>query len=773
MPSFYPENIPQEMKDIAQWVLWKIEQVIDKDTREPEIDLLTGEIKLTKVPYQPNGRKASITDPLSWSSFEVAFAANNPSNFAGLGLVLTKENGIVGVDFDHVPHDCTSLVDGCTTKGWDEGVLTEISDFNSYTELSQSGEGAHVFCKGTIPMSGRKKDNHEMYCDKRFFAVTGNHIKGTPITLNDAQECVTKYYELWFEQSNTKRKSLDNQSRPQSPEMSDEEVLLHCQKAVNSEKFNKLHSGDIDGYHSNSEVQHAYCSLLAFYTQKREQIDRMLRASGLHDEKWGRRGKYTLDKVLNGLTEVYQKTVTESIKQREETQEVEEISATELTELILKQHDDNRIPDLSKLLPDDHFLNIFPSWMSRLTDTYYEFQVCGAFWELSAVTQGKVKLELKQGTIKPNVWFELIGRSTTSRKSTAVNNTSSIWAAVSGEILNNDDFSLEGYLESLSVNPVSNFVRDEVAGLFAKYKQKYNDGIFDAECTLFDGKNYKKTLASKGKKVPETFEIRDPFITHFYATTPDRLQGSLALEDFASGYGIRFLYAYPSYPKARKDIDLEDEEDTEKWGEVVTRLKTLYNYFSRTDSINFKITPEALRTYNNIASELENITDNILDGLLDSAAGRAQDYILKLAILIEIGKLKPSFEITQESIELASLLVINFFLPCFTSIRDLLYEDVKHNMIEKMLKIFRNKNGVCTKSELITLGHFLKSERDSALDALLECGAVEEKINSETKQHIYILKNDNKPKIKIDSLAKRFQNLQFKSFSKFSKLRNG
>ena len=320
----------------------------------------------------------------------------------------------------------------------------------------------------------------------------------------------------------------------------------------------------------------------------------------------------------------------------EEAKEVDEISVEELKDLIKKQHDDNRMPDLSKLLPDDHFLNIFPAWMSRLTDTYYEFQVCGAFWELSAVTQGKVKLELKQGTIKPNVWFELIGRSTTSRKSTAVNNTSSVWAAVSGEILNNDDFSLKGYLEALSRNPVSNYVRDEAAGLFAKYKQKYNDGIFDAECTFFDSKNYRKTLASKGKKDPQTFEIRDPFITHFYATTLNRLQGSLALEDFASGYGIRFLYAYPSYPKARKDIDLEDEEDAEKWGAVVTRLKTLYNHFNRTDNINFKITPEALRTYNNITAELENITDDILDGLLDSAAGRAQDYILKLVPLQKI-----------------------------------------------------------------------------------------------------------------------------------------
>lgn len=96
-------------------------------------------------------------------------------------------------------------------------------------------------------------------------------------------------------------------------------------------------------------------------------------------------------------------------------------------------------------------------------------------------------------------------------------------------------------------------------------------------------------------------------------------------------------------------------------------------------------------------AELENITDNILNGLLDSAAGRAQDYILKLAMLIEIGKTEQYFESTEESVQIASLLVINFFLPCFTSIRDQLFEDVKRNIIEKMLKIFRNKNGTCTK----------------------------------------------------------------------------
>jgi len=384
--------------------LWKLEQVVDKDTREPEIDPLTGENKLTKVPYQHNGKKADTTRKETWTTYEQTLAVYDSSDkYTGLGFVFTKETGFVGVDFDHVLHAGATREDGCVMKQWDEGVLTEISDFNSYTEFSQSGEGVHVFCKGTLPTAGRKKDNREMYWDSRFFAVTGDHINKTPITLNEAQECITDYYEVWFEQSSTKSKSLDNQSRSKSPDMTDEEILLNCRKAANSEKFRRLHSGDTSGYHSNSEAQHAYCSLLSFYTEKREQIDKMLRATALYDKKWDRRGKYTLDKVLNGVTEVYRGTATESINQREEREEVEEISAAELTELILKQHDDNRIPDLSKLLPDDHFLNIFPSWMSRLTDTYYEFQVCGAFWALSAATQGKVKLVLKQGTIKPNV----------------------------------------------------------------------------------------------------------------------------------------------------------------------------------------------------------------------------------------------------------------------------------------------------------------------------------------------------------------------------------
>lgn len=185
------------MKSIPHWVLWKLEK---RDG------------SLTKVPYQINGRKADSTKKDNWATFEQAMAVYNSSTYFGLGFVLTRDTGFVVVDFDHVRHDSISPVDGSTSKEWDEGVFTEIQNFNSYAEISQSGEGAHVFCKGNIVTDGKKKGNLEMYCNKIFFAITGDHIAETPKTVNEAQECIDVYYQLWFEGYETTNNSNNIQS---------------------------------------------------------------------------------------------------------------------------------------------------------------------------------------------------------------------------------------------------------------------------------------------------------------------------------------------------------------------------------------------------------------------------------------------------------------------------------------------------------------------------------------------------------------------------------
>ncbi len=91
-------------------------------------------------------------------------------------------------------------------------------------------------------------------------------------------------------------------------ELTDEEVEQLAKGARNSAKFEALNSGDISGYVSHSEADQAYVSLLAFYTQDEEQLDRLYRRSGLCRDKWLDRPDYrhrTITHALSNLRETY------------------------------------------------------------------------------------------------------------------------------------------------------------------------------------------------------------------------------------------------------------------------------------------------------------------------------------------------------------------------------------------------------------------------------------------------------------------------------------
>lgn len=143
-----PEIIPIEMRQLPQWVLWK------QEYREG---------KPTKIPYRLDGKtKAKSNDPATWGRFEDALAAMNIAD--GIGFVTTPECGIVLLDLD----DC--LTDG-EPESWAKNILAAA---NSYTEISPSGEGFHVFFRGKLPGPSKKFPDAEIYDRGRFFTVTGN-----------------------------------------------------------------------------------------------------------------------------------------------------------------------------------------------------------------------------------------------------------------------------------------------------------------------------------------------------------------------------------------------------------------------------------------------------------------------------------------------------------------------------------------------------------------------------------------------------------------------
>jgi putative DNA primase/helicase len=126
--------------------------------------------------------------------------------------------------------------------------------------------------------------------------------------IQDRSEKLAAFYERHFGRASENSQAHSNGDRS---EMSDEEVVRLCRGARNAPKFEALYDrGDLGEYAGdNSRADQALISILAFYTQDSEQLDRLFRDSTLYrSEKWGRRPDYrrrTIQKALSNLTETY------------------------------------------------------------------------------------------------------------------------------------------------------------------------------------------------------------------------------------------------------------------------------------------------------------------------------------------------------------------------------------------------------------------------------------------------------------------------------------
>jgi hypothetical protein len=145
------DNLPDALVALPQWVLWKHEGS-------------------TKVPYQPDGRRrASSTDPATWSDFSEVYAAFEEGGFDGVGFVLSDGDGFAGVDLDH----CRNAETGDITPGAQE----IIDRCASYTEVSPSGTGIRIICRSDYDGSAAYPEI-EIYASRRFLTLTGERLNG-------------------------------------------------------------------------------------------------------------------------------------------------------------------------------------------------------------------------------------------------------------------------------------------------------------------------------------------------------------------------------------------------------------------------------------------------------------------------------------------------------------------------------------------------------------------------------------------------------------------
>ena len=169
------------MTEVPLWLIYKL---VDN-----------GSGRFTKPPMSPfTGEVCSKKDPGMYADFMRAMAGVEAHDADGVGFVFL--NGFVAIDLD----DCFQ----------EDGTLTEMAAdivdhfINTYMEYSPSGNGLHIFCKGTKPYQRTRGVGIEVYTGENFVTVTGDHVKQSGEHVLNCQEELNWLFEKYLPEAETK-----------------------------------------------------------------------------------------------------------------------------------------------------------------------------------------------------------------------------------------------------------------------------------------------------------------------------------------------------------------------------------------------------------------------------------------------------------------------------------------------------------------------------------------------------------------------------------------
>jgi RecA-family ATPase len=296
-----PTATPAELIALPQWVCWRYENRDGKPTKVP-------------IDAKSNGRlrRAKTNDPATWASHAEALAAcERHPELAGVGFCFAPDDGLTGIDLDHVIDPDTGELKPEATE-----ILERFQ--GTYIEVSPSGTGLRLFCYGKPGRCG-KNVGRVKWCEvyshpsSRYLTVTGNHWSGSATAVTEQQEALNWLHGRFM--VSTGQEPVASKPGPSVALTLDDAALLDkARSAKNGAEFERLWSGDTSGHGGDdSAADLALCSLLAFWTgNDADRIDRLFRQSGLFRTKWdskrgeaGTYGQMTVDKAIAGCRDTY------------------------------------------------------------------------------------------------------------------------------------------------------------------------------------------------------------------------------------------------------------------------------------------------------------------------------------------------------------------------------------------------------------------------------------------------------------------------------------
>lgn len=262
-----------------------------------------------KAPRRHGNYLASDTRPGDWTTFENACA--NALQYGGnVGFVISEHDDLTCIDMD-VVNEKSQTEKGepidpslWTTQQQLDRYWAICQKFDSYTELSQSGNGLHTWVYGYIGR-GCKRDGVEVYSQERFMICTGKIVLERPVAQRqELLELLVSEMRMQQAREAVELVELDE-------EIDDFELLERATNADNAAKFNMLcqltstneKTGELGtwheaGYKSQSEADLALMSIFTFYSKSNEQCRRLFRMAPLSYRTKAVKDDRYLDKTL-------------------------------------------------------------------------------------------------------------------------------------------------------------------------------------------------------------------------------------------------------------------------------------------------------------------------------------------------------------------------------------------------------------------------------------------------------------------------------------------
>ena len=275
--SATPDAIPAALRTLPQWVAWRYETRDGKSTKAPINAKSNGALAYAKT-----------NDPTTWSDLSTALSACGVhSELAGVGFCFAQDDGLTGIDLDHV-------IDADTGELKPEALEILERFQGTYAEVSPSGHGLRLFCYGKARRSGKnigKVKWCEVYAhpSSRYLTVTGNQWGSNAAEVTEQQAALDWLHERFMQKpASTGVMAVDNKGPSGALGLDDAALIDKARNARNGAEFDRLWAGDTSGHaNDHSAADLALCNALAFWTGgDAERIDRLFRQSGLFRAKW-------------------------------------------------------------------------------------------------------------------------------------------------------------------------------------------------------------------------------------------------------------------------------------------------------------------------------------------------------------------------------------------------------------------------------------------------------------------------------------------------------